>query len=51
MHPVAGRHGETSPVKVTSTETSSAVAWIGVAVQVAGEPVLAEAHIGMVLGR
>ena len=27
-YPVAGRHGGTSPVKVTSTETSSAVAWI-----------------------
>src|SRR6266849_2570320 len=28
MYPVAGRHGGTSPVKVTSTEISSAVASI-----------------------
>ena len=28
MNPVEGRHGGTSPVKVTSTEISSAVAWI-----------------------
>src|SRR6202521_1488154 len=28
MYPVDGRHGGTSPIKVTSTEISSAVAWI-----------------------